>query len=43
MLLDGTRLEGEYVNLGTTYLRGRTPHSRVDIPWEQIETLRFTR
>jgi hypothetical protein len=43
MLADGTRLEGEYVNLGTTYLRGRTPHARVDIPWEQIETLRFMR
>jgi hypothetical protein len=43
VLLDGTRLEGDYVNLGTTFVRGRTPQGRIDIPWEQIETVRFTR
>ncbi len=43
VLNDGTRVDGDYVNLGTTYLRGRTPHGRIDIPWEQIETVRFTR
>lgn len=43
VLLDGTRLEGDNVNLGTAFVRGQTPHGRVDIPWEQIETLRFAR
>ena len=43
VLNDGSRVEGDYVNLGTTFLRGRTAHGRVDIPWGQIETVRFTR
>lgn len=43
VLTDGARIEGDYVNLGTTFLRGRTAHGRVDIPWQQIETVRFTR
>lgn len=43
VLNDGSRIEGTYVNLGTTFLRGRTMHGRVDIPWDQIEVVRFTR
>lgn len=43
VLNDGSRIEGDYVSLGTTFLRGRTAHGRVDIPWEQIEVVRFTR
>lgn len=43
VLNDGSRIEGDYVSLGTTFLRGRTAHGRVDIPWAQIETVRFTR
>ncbi len=43
ILTDGSRIEGEYVNLGTTLLRGTTPQGRVDIPWEEIETIRFQR
>jgi hypothetical protein len=43
VLLDGSRIEGDYVNLGTTFLRGRTPYERVDIPWQDIETVRFSR
>jgi hypothetical protein len=43
VLNDGSRIEGDYVNLGTTFLRGRTAHGRVDIPWDQIEVVRFTR
>jgi hypothetical protein len=43
VLLDGRHVEGDYVNLGTTFLRGRTPYERVDIPWQDIETVRFTR
>ena len=43
VLNDGSRIEADYVSLGTTFLRGRTTHGRVDIPWEQIEVVRFTR
>ena len=43
VMLDGSRIEGDYVNLGTTFVRGRTAHGRIDIPWDQIETVRFTR
>lgn len=40
-LVDGSHVEGDYVNLGTTVLRGMTPQGRVDIPWEDIENVRF--
>jgi hypothetical protein len=43
VLTDGSRVESDYVNLGTTFIRGRTAHGRVDIPWEQIEVVRFSR
>jgi hypothetical protein len=43
VLTDGSHIEGDYVSLGTTFLRGRTAHGRVDIPWGEIETVRFTR
>jgi hypothetical protein len=43
VLLDGTKVEGDYVNLGTTILRGITVDGRVEIPWYEIETLRFVR
>jgi len=43
VLNDGSRIEADYVSLGTTFLRGRTAHGRVDIPWEHIEVVRFTR
>ncbi|HTH63942.1 MAG TPA: hypothetical protein VL563_04600 [Gemmatimonadales bacterium] len=42
-LTDGSRIEGDDVSLGTTFLRGRTASGTVDIPWQQIETVRFTR
>jgi hypothetical protein len=38
---DGARLDADYVNLGTMVLRGMTPQGRVDIPWGDIETVRF--
>ena len=40
-LVDGSRVEGDYVNLGTTVLRGMTPQGRVEIPWQEIENVRF--
>lgn len=43
VLTDGSRVEGDYVNLGTTVLRGLTAQGRVDIPWEQIQSIRFER
>jgi hypothetical protein len=43
VLNDGSRVEADYVSLGTTFLRGRTAHGRVDIPWQHIEVVRFTR
>jgi hypothetical protein len=43
VLDDGSRVEGDYVNLGTSFLRGRTAQGRVDIPWDQIEIVRFKR
>jgi hypothetical protein len=41
VLTDGSRVEGDNVNLGTTVLRGTTPQGRVDIPWHEIEMLRL--
>jgi peptidoglycan-associated lipoprotein len=40
-LVDGSRVEGDYVSLGTMVLRGMTPQGRVDIPWEEIENVSF--
>ena len=42
-LVDGTRIDADYVNLGTAILRGTTPDGRIDIPWQEIEVLRFAR
>jgi hypothetical protein len=41
--VDGSTVEGDYVNLGTAILRGVTPEGRVDVPWLDIQTIRFTR
>jgi hypothetical protein len=43
VLLDGTTVEADYVNLGTTILRGTASDGRIEIPWHEIETLRFVR
>ena len=42
-LVDGTRIDADYVNLGTAILRGTTPDGRMDVPWQDIEVLRFAR
>ncbi len=42
-LADGTRIDADYVNLGTAILRGTTPDGRMDIPWQDIEVVRFAR
>lgn len=43
VLNDGSQLQGDYVNLGTSVLRGTSGLAVVDVPWTQIETLRFRR
>jgi hypothetical protein len=43
VLGDGGRIAADYVNLGTAIIRGGTVDGRVDIPWQDIEVLRFTR
>jgi hypothetical protein len=42
-LTDGATIDGEYVNLGTALLRGATIGGLVEIPWHEIEVVRFTR
>ena len=43
VLTDGSRVEGDYINLGTLILRGQTAEGRLDISWEDIESVRFQR
>jgi hypothetical protein len=43
VLTDGSRIEADYLNFGTAVLRGMTLQGRVDVPFEQIESIRFTR
>jgi hypothetical protein len=43
VLADGSQIEGDYVNMGTGILRGSTPQGVVDIPWDEIESVRFRR
>ena len=40
---DGGRIAADYVNLGATILRGASVDGRIDIPWQDIEVLSFTR
>jgi hypothetical protein len=43
VLTDGSRIDGDYVNLGSAMLRGLTPQGRVEVPWQDIEVVRFSR
>ena len=43
VLTDGSRVEGDYVNLGSFRVRGTGPQGRVDMPWEELEVVRFER
>jgi hypothetical protein len=43
LLIDGSRVDGDYVNLGTAIFRGLTSQGRVEIPWQDIEIVRFSR
>lgn len=43
ILTDGRRVEGDYVNLGTAIIRGTTREGKVEVPWQDIESIRFIR
>src|SRR5262249_12433634 len=43
ILIDGSRIEADYVNFGTAVLRGTTINGRVDVPFYEIESIRFSR
>ena len=43
VLIDGSKLEADYANLGTAILRGVLPQGTVDIPWDDIESVSFAR
>jgi len=43
LLTDGTRVEADYVNLGGMLLRGAVPGGRIDVPWQDIQTVEFRR
>lgn len=42
-LVDGQRVEADYVSLGTSILQGTTPEGRVQIPWEEVQHVIFER
>jgi hypothetical protein len=42
-LMSGQQVEADYVNFGTTIVRGTAPNGRVDIPWEEVESIIFER
>jgi hypothetical protein len=42
-LVSGQQLEADYVNLGGTIVRGTAPNGRLDIPWEEVESIIFER
>jgi len=43
ILVDGGRVDADYVNWGAAIVRGQTPAGRVDIPWEEVEQVIFER
>lgn len=42
-LVDGSTVDADSINLGTTILRGTSPQGRVDIPWREVEQVRLAR
>jgi hypothetical protein len=43
VLTDGSRVEADSINLGTLVLRGQAAEGRVDVPWEEIQSVSFQR
>ncbi len=42
-LVDGSRIEADYFNFGTAVIRGLTTAGRAEIPFDEIESMRFDR
>jgi hypothetical protein len=42
-LADGSKIQADYVNMGTAILRGASPNGTIDIPWDDIEVLSIKR
>jgi hypothetical protein len=42
-LIGGEHVDADYVNLGGTIVRGTAPNGRVEIPWEEVESIVFER
>lgn len=43
VLSDGSTVDADYVNLGTAILLGQSPQGHVEVPWTEIEVVRFGR
>ena len=43
VLTDGSRVEADSINLGTLVLRGQTASGRLDLSWEEIQSVSFQR
>jgi hypothetical protein len=43
ILTDGSRIDADYLNFGTAVLHGMTSQGRVDVPFDEIESVRFSR
>ena len=43
VLADGSQIQGDYVNMGTAIIRGTTSQGTIDIPWDDLELVRFRR
>ncbi len=42
-LVNGERLDADYVNLGGAMFRGTTPNGRIDLPWQDVQSVIFER
>jgi hypothetical protein len=42
-LVDGERVDADYVNLGGAIFRGTTPDGRIDLPWQDVQSVIFER
>ncbi len=43
VLITGEQVEADYVNLGGAIVRGTMPTGRLEIPWQEVETIIFER
>jgi hypothetical protein len=43
VLSDGSQVDADYVNLGTAMVRGKAAQGVIEVPWTEIEVVRFSR